>query len=116
MLTFDSYESGEILVLTVEESGYAMLEGRTGNREWLYNLVQARTDGRFAVDLSTVTFLSSTDFGILISLKRRIDSKGGRLALFGVNSFIMDTLQTMRLAGFFTIVPDFPAAQVSLRA
>ncbi|MDX2036531.1 MAG: STAS domain-containing protein [Isosphaeraceae bacterium] len=111
MLTFESYESGNVLVLTVEDAGYnAPSDRQAANREWLYNTVQVRENPRFAVDLGAVSYLSSADFGILISLKRRIDARKGRLVLFQVSSFVVDTLQTMRLATFFTIVEDLRAA------
>jgi anti-sigma B factor antagonist len=114
MLIFESYESGGVLILTVDESGYGESDRQAGNREWLYSTIQSREDGRFAVDLGSVSYLSSADFGILISLKRRIDARKGRLVLFGVNSFIVDTLQTMRLSSFFPMADDLNAAVASL--
>lgn len=111
MLTFDSYESGGVLILTVEDSGYnAPTDRQASNREWLYHTVQTRDLPHFAVDLGSVSYLSSADFGVLISLKRRIDARKGKLVLFQVNSFVVDTLNTMRLASFFPITEDLQAA------
>lgn len=114
MLTFEGYDSAGVLILSVEDAGFSVSESQASNREWLYNTVATRDDPRFAVDLGSVSYLSSADFGILISLKRRIDSRKGGLVLFQVNPFIIDTLQTMRLASFFTIVADQKAAVIAL--
>ena len=114
MLNFESYDSGEVLVFTVEESGYQVGERQSSNREWLYNVVSNRPAPLFALDLSEITYLSSADFGILISLKRRVDARKGQLVLFQVSSYVVDTLNTMRLGSFFTIAPDLGAALSTL--
>ena len=114
MLTFEGYDSAGVLILSVEDSGFSGSDRQASNREWLYSTVATRDDPRFAVDLGAVSYLSSADFGILISLKRRIDSRKGALVLYQVNPFIVETLQTMRLATFFTIVADQKAAVSAL--
>ncbi len=112
MLDCMTHDVNGVLVITCEDAA----EPREGMsfREMLYKAVESRDDLRFAVDLGPVGYLASADFGFLISLKRRIDAKKGRFVIFQVNSFIFDTLKTMRLDQFFTIATDLNDAIAKL--
>jgi anti-sigma B factor antagonist len=114
MLRYSSHEAGDVLVFTVEEAGpdyYATTE-----REWLYKTIEAREDPRFVIDLGAVNYLASSDIGLLVTLKRRIDARKGKVVLVNVDPFIVDVLKTMRIDKLFPIDTSVPAAVASLSA
>ena len=86
----------------------------SSQREWLYKTIEGREDPRFAIDLGAIKYMASSDIGMLITLKRRIDAKKGKVAIFCVDPFIYDVLKTMRIDKLFTIVDDFHAATAAL--
>ncbi|MCA1686326.1 MAG: STAS domain-containing protein [Planctomycetia bacterium] len=112
MLSYSGHESGELLILTAAaaEAG----DGMPAQREWLYKTVASRDDPRFVLDLSEIPFMTSADIGVLITLKRRIDARKGKLVLTNVDPYIVGTLRTMRIDRLFTITPDMTAAVASL--
>ena len=114
MLSYSGHESGGLMVITVEEAVAG--DGMPSQREWLYKTVESRDDPRFVLDLSAITYMASSDIGVLITLKRRIDTRKGKLVLTRVDPYIVDTLRTMRIDKLFTVVPDMPAAVAALSA
>jgi anti-anti-sigma regulatory factor len=53
---------------------------------------------------------------MLITLKRRIDARKGKVAIVNVDPFIYDVLRMMRIDKLFTISPDMPAACAAVSA
>ena len=85
----------------------------TGNppqRDWLYKLVESHKDPRFAIDLSDVNYLASSEIGFLVTLKRRIDRRQGKVVIFGVGPYILEIFQTMNLVRILDIVENLGAA------
>jgi anti-anti-sigma factor len=110
MLNCSTHEVAGVLVITLEE-GIELPDDRgASHRELLYKLVQSREDGRFAVDLGKLEFMSSADFGFMISLRKRIGQRNGKLVLFDIDPFIRDTLTSMKLISLFTIAEDLTEA------
>ncbi len=116
MLNCSMHEVGGVLVISLEEGGEGPDDRGASYRESLYKLVQTREDGRFAVDLGKLEFMSSADFGFMISLRKRIGMRNGQLVLFDVDPFIRDTLATMKLISLFTIAEDLTEALTHLPA
>ena len=114
MLSYSGHESNSVMVFTVEEA--AAGDSVASQREWLYNTVSSREDPRFVIDLLEIPYLASSDIGVLITLKRRIDGRKGKLVLANVDPYIVDTLRTMKIDKLFTIVADMPAAVAALSA
>jgi anti-sigma B factor antagonist len=108
MLSYSAHEANGVLVFTVEEA--TAEEAYTAQREWLYKTIESRDDPRFIIDLSALNYLASSDIGLLITLKRRIDTRKGKVALVNVDSFIVDVLKTMRIDKLFSIHADMPSA------
>lgn len=108
MLSYSGHEAGGVLVFTVEEA--ATGEGVMAQREWLYKTIETREDPRFVIDLGAIQYMQSSDIGVLITLKRRIDSRKGKVVLTNVDPFIFDILRTMRIDKLFTFTSDMPAA------
>ncbi len=69
----------------------------------------------FAVDLQKVDYLSSSGVAILVGLKRRVESRGGKIVFYQVQPVVRDLLAVMKLDRFFTIADDEPRALASLR-
>jgi anti-sigma B factor antagonist len=68
-----------------------------------------------ALDLTNIDYLSSSGVAILVGLKRRIDTRNGKLVFFHVEPIVHDLLKVMKLDRYFPIVADEQAATVSLR-
>jgi anti-anti-sigma factor len=49
------------------------------------------------VDLSEVGFMASLGIRMLISTTRALSSRGGRIALYGANPFVMEIIETTSL-------------------
>ncbi len=115
MTTFTTREESDALVITFD--GAAGLNDFRNNslRESLYDLVQSRQEPRVALDLGKVDYLSSSGVAILIGLKRRIETRQGKIVLFHVDSIVWDLLKVMKLDRYFQFADDEHAAIASLR-
>lgn len=108
MLNYSGHEAQGVMVFTVEEN--PSNEGVMAQREWLYKTIESREDPRFIVDLSAIQYMQSSDIGVLITLKRRVDARKGKVVLTNLDPFIFDILRTMRIDKIFTITPDMASA------
>jgi anti-sigma B factor antagonist len=108
MLSYSGHEASGLMVLTVEESKPG--EEVMARREWLYKTIEGRDDPRFVVDLGNIQYMQSSDIGVLITVKRRIEAKKGRVVLMNVDPFILDILRTMRIDKLFPVVTDLNEA------
>ncbi len=116
MLTCSTHEVAGVMVITLEETGDDAPEDSSAHREALYKTVQNREDNRYAIDLGKLEYMSSADFGFLITLRRRVATKNGKMVLFDVDPFIRDTLATMKLISLFTLADDLTEALMLLPA
>src|SRR5262245_66121688 len=114
MLSYSSHESGGVLIFTAEKS--AEFDLQPSQREWIYKSIETREDPRFAINLGQIEYMSSSEIGFLITLRRRIDARKGKVVLFGVDGFILDILRTMRLDKLFFIAEDLDGALAKLNA
>jgi anti-sigma B factor antagonist len=110
VLKFTTKEVNGVLVLAFEASDSVVTDWQATERDWLYKLVESHKDPRFAVDLSEVSYLASTEIGFLVSLKRRIDRRKGKVVLFGISPYILEIFQTMNLVKILDIVENIDAA------
>jgi anti-anti-sigma factor len=110
MLICSTHEVAGVLVITLEEGNETGEDRGSVYRESLYKTVSTREDGRFAIDLGKLEFMSSADFGFMITLRRRIAGRNGKMILFEVDPFIRDTLTSMKLISLFTLADDLTAA------
>ena len=114
MLKFTTKEVGGVLVLSFEASDSVVTDWQATERDWLYKLVESHKDPRFAIDLSEVNYLASTEIGFLVSLKRRIDRRRGKVVVFGVCPYILEIFQTMNLVKILDLAANLPAALAKL--
>jgi anti-sigma B factor antagonist len=84
-------------------------------RDALYELVQGLHDPRIGLNMVKVDYLSSSGVAILVGLKRRVETRGGKLVLFNVQPIVGDLLKVMKLDRYFPFVDDEHAAIALLR-
>ena len=105
MLGFWTTEEGGVFVITLEPEDGARRGERPGSsRESLYLGIEAHASSRFAIDCGALAFTASTDVGFLVTLKQRIEARGGSLVLFRVDPYVRDIFDRMGLRRFFPIV------------
>jgi anti-anti-sigma factor len=116
MLKFTTQEVSGTLVLAFEATDDLVTDWQLTQRDWLYKLVESHPDARFAIDLSGVNYLASSEIGFLVSLKRRIDRRRGRVVVFGVGPYILEIFHTMNLSRVLDIADNKAAALAKLAA
>jgi anti-sigma B factor antagonist len=114
MLSYSSHDVGGVLVFTVDEATED--EDLMSQREWLYKTIESRENPLFVVDLAAINYMASSDIGLLITIKRRVDLRKGKIALVNIDPFILDIFRTMRIDKLFTIAPDVTSAVATLSA
>lgn len=114
MLKFTTREVSGVLVLAFEATDDATANWQSTERDWLYKLIESHPDPRFAVDLSQVNYLASSEIGFLMTLKRRIDRRQARSVFFGISPYINDIFRTMNLSKILTFADNLPAALAKL--
>ena len=114
MLKFTTQDVNGVLVLEFEATDDAAHDWQSTQRDWLYKLVESHPDARFAIDLSEVNYLASSEIGFLVTLKRRIDRRQGRVVIFGAGPYIMDLFKTMNLVKILDLVDTLPSALAKL--
>jgi anti-sigma B factor antagonist len=116
MLGFKTQEVDGVLVLAFEPTEDLVANWQITERDWLYKLVESHRDARFAIDLSGVNYLASSEIGFLVSLKRRIDRRQGRVVIFGCGPYILEVFDAMNLVRVLDIAQDLGSALAKLAA
>jgi anti-sigma B factor antagonist len=116
MLKFTTQETSGVLVVAFEATDEIGSDWQSSQRDWLYKLIESHKDPRFALDLSDVNYLASSEIGFLVTIKRRIDRRQGRVVMFGLGSYIREIFETMNLLKLLDVVDNFPSALVKLDA
>jgi anti-sigma B factor antagonist len=116
MLRFTTREVGGVLVLAFEATEDLVTDWQVTQRDWLYKLVESHPGARFAIDLSGVNYLASSEIGFLVSLKRRIDRRQGRVVVFGLGPYIRELFEAMNLVRVLDIADNLAAALAKLAA
>ena len=114
MLKFTTREVNGVLVIAFEATDDTALDWQATQRDWLYKLIESHPGSRFALDLSDVNYLASSEIGFLVTLKRRIDRRQGKVVMFGAGPYINDLFQTMNLTRFFDTADSLPLALMKL--
>ncbi len=115
MAAFSTRTESNILLISFD-SAVVLNDFRNNSlRDSLYELVQSQTVPGLAADLSNIDFLSSSGISILVGLKKRVESRGGKIVLYQLQPGVRDVLAVMQLDRFFTIAPDEQNALASFR-
>lgn len=115
MSTFTTREVSDALVIDFESAAGLNSFNNNAVRDALYDLVQNRQDPRVALDLLKVDYLSSSGVAILVGMKRRVETRHGKIALYNVQPVVTDLLKVMKLDRYFQIAEDEHSAIASLR-
>jgi anti-sigma B factor antagonist len=115
MSTFTTREESDALVITFESAAGLNDFRNNALRDALNDLIQARPEPRVALNLLKVDYLSSSGVAILVGLKRRVEARGGKLAVYNVQPPIRELLKVMKLDQYFMISDDEHTALASLR-
>ena len=116
MSSFSTRPDSDVQVVTFESAGGLNDFRNSALRDALYELVATHNDPMLAVDLAKVDYLSSSGVAILVGLKRRVETKGGKIVIFHVQPIVRDLLAVMKLDRFFAISEDESKAIDSLRS
>lgn len=110
MLKFTTQDVKGVLVVSFEATDDGAFDWQAGQRDWLYKLIESHPGSRFALDLTEVNYLASSEIGFLVTLKRRIDRKPGKVVMFGAAPYITEIFQTMNLTRFFDVAESLNSA------
>jgi anti-sigma B factor antagonist len=116
MLSFSTNDVKGVLVVAFEASDDGAMDWQTSQRDWLYKLIESHAGSQFALDLTDVNYLASSEIGFLVTLKRRIDRRQGKVVMFGAGPYVTSLFATMNLTRFFDIAETLPAALARLEA
>ncbi len=70
----------------------------------------AQKIARILVDFSAVTYIDSSGLAVMIETLQRIQSYGGKFAMFGLRESVRAIFEIARLDQIFSIFPDEAAA------
>jgi anti-anti-sigma factor len=115
MSSFSTRQDSDVIVVAFENAEGLNEFRNNALRDSLYELVQNEPDPLFAVDLSNVDYLSSSGVALLVGLKRRVETKGGKIVIYHLQPIVRDLLGVMKLDRFFVIADDEARAVASLR-
>jgi anti-sigma B factor antagonist len=116
MLKFTTRDVSGVLVIAFEATDDLALDWQSTQREWLYKLIESDAHQRFAIDLTEVNYLASSEIGFLVTIKRRIDRRQGKVVIFGLSPYIREIFETMNLVRILDIVDNQGAALTKLGA
>lgn len=68
---------------------------------------------RILLDFSAVTYIDSSGLAAMIETLQRIQSYGGKFAMFGLRDSVRSVFQIARLDQIFSLFPDEAAALAS---
>jgi anti-sigma B factor antagonist len=116
MLNFTTSDAGGVLVVVFEPTDDKNYDWQSTQREWLYELIENRPDPRFAIDLTEINYLASSEIGFLVTIKRRIDRRQGKVVFFGVSPYLREIFQTMNLHRVLDLVESRNDALAKLKS
>ena len=116
MLSFITSEAGGVMIVAFEAVDEEGQEWHVSRRDWLDKAIESREDGRFALALTDVGDLASSEIGFPVTVKRRVDRRRGRVVLCWVAPSIRDTFRTMNLHGLLDAADTRTAALARLEA
>jgi anti-sigma B factor antagonist len=116
MLNFTTRELGGVLIIAFEPTDESNYDWQSTQREYLYKLIESREYPRFAIDLSEINYLASSEIGFLVTIKRRIDRRKGKVVFFGISAYLIDIFRTTNLTRVLDIVDTRTEAMIKLKS
>jgi len=90
------------------------IDGSTAPRVQEQILAAADPDGRLALDMSGVPYMSSAGLRMLLVMYRTIGGRGGKVVLVGLSEDLQDTMEMTGFLDFFDHYDDLDAGLASL--
>jgi len=115
MSSFNTRSESDVLVLSFDNAAGLNDFRNAALRDALYEVIQNQDEPRLAIDLEKVDYLSSSGVAILVGIKRRVETKAGKIVIFRVQPIVRDLLGVMKLDRFFLIADDEPKAIAAVR-
>jgi anti-sigma B factor antagonist len=81
-------------------------------KEKIYALIEEKSR-RLLIDMQGVSYIDSSGLAVLIEALQRMQTYGGRLALFGIAESVRHIFEIARLDQVFSIYPDKTSAQLA---
>ena len=82
-------------------------------QEELSRLIESKAGGNMLLSFKNVEHLSSAALGMLITLKKQVEVKSGKLKLSDINPQIFEVFKITRLNKVFDIHPSVDKAKAS---
>ena len=114
MLRFTTTEVKGVLVVAFEATEEEAFDRQIDQRDWLYKLIESHPGSRFAIDLTDVNYLASSEIGFLVTLKRRIDRRQGKVVMFGAGPYVTDLFRAMNLIRVIDMTDSLTSALAML--
>lgn len=115
MSTFTTRDDAGVLVVAFTDPSGLNDFRNTPLRDALFELLQDRESPLVALDMHKVDYLSSSGVAILVGLKRKIETREGKIVICRLQSAVHDLLKVMKLDRYFIIVDDEAEAISQLR-
>lgn len=75
----------------------------------------AKGDGSMLLDLSSLDYVSSAGLRVMLVVAKRVQQRGGKLALFGLNGNVKEVFEISGFSAVFKIFGDEPEASGFLK-
>jgi len=108
---FTTQEEGDVAVCTFLATRLTDEDNIEQLGHQLNAIVEKLGKKRVVLDVSSVAYITSSVIGKWISLHRKLDREGGKLALCGITEGLEDILGTARLLTYFNVGEDVAAAR-----
>ncbi len=109
-------EAGVAGIRTVVIRAHGSLDAR-GTPVLMRRCAEVRTQGRhLALNLSGVTFISSSGVGALLALVEEFRSANGKVRLAEVSPAVLSVVKLLNLDSFLSLCPTEPEAVAQLEA
>ncbi len=112
---FDLRDEGDVAVVTLNKEQLTDDENLEQMDQELNQVLGISSGRKMVCDLSTVSYLTSSAIGKLISLHRKSIRTQSRFILCGLQPTVREILATSHLLQYFSISPDATSAVAELR-
>jgi anti-anti-sigma factor len=72
--------------------------------ESMLELIDGNTNQPWVLDLTSVNYLGSAMLGLIVNVRQRVKTAGGKLVLCGMSSRLVEIFRTCSMERLFTIV------------
>ena len=105
-------EEGEVTCIRFADTSRFDTDDYAQLQRDLVDFVESRQPRKLLVDLGEVVYCSTALINALLMAERRVGAKTGQMHLFGLNEYMLETLQRLKLVGtIFSVCADESAAQ-----